>query len=76
MVSNQSVLEFLFDSTIVSALFILLLHDLSWSRCLPYPLLRDVGGHWNPSILLGKCFWSVLQPRSNQRLESSATTAG
>lgn len=45
-------------------------------RRLPHPLLRDVGGYWHSSLLPGKCFWTILQPRSNQHLESCPDPAG
>ncbi len=76
--SNPLVLDILShnDIVVLTLIYFYTNQSVFLSRCLPHPLLCDVGGDWDSTFFPGKCLWSVLQPRSDKRMESSATTAG
>ncbi len=66
----------IYDNTVISIVGITKTFHISVSRCISHSLFPDVGCVWNSSFFPGKRHWSVLQSRPNQRLESSANTAG
>lgn len=62
---HLSTVFFLFDIVVVNPVYFSV-----EGRRLPDPLLCDAGGYWYTSLLPGKRFRAILQPRSNQCLES------